>query len=575
MDTIKKLKWILSNAKSILPFLILITIIKSTLSLVGVYSALVSKSLIDAAISQEINIVIHWLTIMIAITFSQILIKPITSFLSTYSSSKLRQTIQERMYIHINKSEWSAVSKHHSISLLTRITSDTSTITSTIVSTIPGIISLGVTLTASFFTLFKLSPYITLVAFLIGPFLFIISRFFNKKLKVIYKEMEEEKVKYKTFIQESINNLLIVKTFCLENENIETVKKIQKNRMKLSLKRTFIKSASRVLMKISSFATYLAIFSWGTLNIAKGLSSYGTLTAMLQLYNNVKAPFASFAGTVPEFISTIAAAERLMEIEEMTLEPTNLKISNKNIVDNNIYSLNPPKIEFKNINFSYKENRTILKDINLTINPGEIIGLVGESGGGKTTLIRLLLNLIHSQHGDITLQYNDETPIKITKEHRDSISYVPQGNTLFSGTIKNNLLLANKNATDSELDNAIRQACAYDFIQELDDKLDTVLGENGMGISDGQAQRLSIARAFLRKRPILILDEATSSLDMETEYKVIKSISSLEHKPTCIIITHRPSALEICNKVYRLENGNLNLIENNRLFNEIASDIKI
>ena len=194
--------------------------------------------------------------------------------------------------------------------------------------------------------------------------------------------MEEEKVKYKTFIQESINNLLIVKTFCLENENIETVKKIKKNRMKLSLKRTFIKSASRVLMKISSSATYLAIFSWGALNIAKGLSSYGTLTAMLQLYNNVKAPFASFAGTVPDLYH-YSSCRKLMEIEEMTLEPTNLKISNKNIVDNNIYSLNPPKIEFKNISFSYKENRPILKDINLTINPGEIIGLVGESGGGK------------------------------------------------------------------------------------------------------------------------------------------------------------------------------------------------
>ena len=216
-------------------------------------------------------------------------------------------------------------------------------------------------------------------------------------------------------------------------------------------------------------------------------------------------------------------------------------------------------------------NTNVLDNINLKINSGETIGFVGQSGEGKTTLIRLILSLITPSSGTITLRENDINK-KLNPIHRNLISYVPQGNTLFSGTIEDNLKYGNPNATEKDIIEALKNACALDFVDKLDDGIKAIIGEKGVGISEGQAQRLSIARAFLRERPILILDEATSSLDPETEIKVLKSISSLSNKPTCIIITHRPSALNICNRILKLHSGKLSEINKNEML-EVASEL--
>ena len=287
------------------------------------------------------------------------------------------------------------------------------------------------------------------------------------------------------------------------------------------------------------------------------------MTALLQLFNKVSSPLSSLAGCYSPIITTLAACERLMELEEMALEEGSGSLD----VDN----YNNPIIEFNNVTFGYKENSTVLNNISCTINPGETIALVGPSGQGKTTMIKLLLSLLSPNEGSLSIS-TDNISEKITKDHRNLISYIPQGNTLFSGTVKENITYGNIDATYEEIKKACINACAFDFISELDDKFDTVLGEKGFGLSEGQAQRISIARSFLRTRPILILDEATSALDAKTEISVLKSIKNLEHKPTCIIITHRPGALAICDRILRLENGNL--IEESKDFAfEVASDL--
>ena len=225
----------------------------------------------------------------------------------------------------------------------------------------------------------------------------------------------------------------------------------------------------------------------------------------------------------------------------------------------------------KDINFSYKKELPILKNINFNINPSEIVALVGPSGEGKTTLIRLILSLIYPTSGNAYIS-NSSINEDIIPDHRNLISYVPQGNTLFSGTIEENLKIGNPDATMEELIDCCKIACAYDFINSLDDKFKTVIGEKGLGISEGQAQRLAIARALLKKTPILILDEATSSLDGDTEIKVLEGIKNLKHKPTCIIITHRPSALEICNRIFKLQRGTLKEIESP--ISEVAAEYR-
>lgn len=585
-ELFKKIKWIYTQSKIIIPMLIIIVVIGSILSLIGVYDALVSKNLIDSAISGDTPSVVKWLIIMASIMLLNLVSSPITALIRTYTSTKMAQCLQKKIYAHITYSNWQESSKHHSMSLLNRLTSDVNTITNTVLQTIPAIFSLSITLIASFTTLVYLAPSVAIVAIFIGPFLLLISRLFAKKLKAIYKEIQEEDVKYKTFIQESIKNLIIVKTFCLEKFNLDKLSEIQQNRFRLSLKNTKISIGSGLTLGICSSIAYFTIFCWGSLNLSEGVGTYGTLMAMLQLYNKVQGPFSSLARTFPSLVGAIAATERLMEIENIPLENHRDLLEIYSILKSKDKSSNleNPKIflknislDFKDVSFSYDNKKTILRNLNLKINSGEIIGLVGPSGEGKTTLIKLLLSLLNVDKGNIYLNsvenledsialdsiINENKSLfpksylkeNLNSNHRNLISYVPQGDTLFSGTIEENLRHGKTNASINEIIEATKKACAFDFINELPDGFSTKIGENGLGVSGGQAQRIAIARAFLREKPILILDEATSALDPETELKVIESIKELPNNPICFIITHRPQALEICGKIFELRNG--------------------
>ena len=557
-----KIKWILSHAKAVIPFLIFTTVISSASSLISVYNTLVSKSLIDSAIGGNTSEVIKYLIIMISITLGMMLLSPITSLLSTHASTKLNQSIQKKLFEHIEYSNWLEQSKFHSVSLLTRITSDVATISSTLLSTIPSIISILVTLLASFSTLIYLAPSIAIIAVFIGPFLVLVSRYFSKKLKDLYKKAQEEDVKYRAFIQESVQNIMIVKTFCMEKINMNRLVQIQDNKYKIAMKNTKLSSMTGLAMSLCSNLAYFTIFCWGALNISTGVTTYGTFTAMLQLYSKVQYPFSSLAAMFPGLISTIAAAERLMELEAIPLE----KSSETEIID-----FTNPEIAFENVSFEYKKGNKIINDVNLTIPYGETIAFVGPSGEGKTTLIRLILSLINPSSGKVYLKENNKEDT-FNRDYRNLISYVPQGNTLFSGTIEDNLRYGNFEATEEEIYEALKNACALDFVNELEDGIKTVIGEKATGISEGQAQRIAIARSFLRKKPILILDEATSALDPETEVKVLKAVKALSHKPTCIIITHRPSALNICHRIIRLEKGHLKEVSKDSIL-EVATEL--
>lgn len=557
-----KIKWILSHAKPVIPFLIFTTVISSASSLISVYNTLISKSLIDNAIGGNTSQVIKYLIIMISITLGMMLLNPITSLLSTHASTKLNQNIQNKMFEHIEYSSWLEQSKFHSVSLLTRITSDVATISSTLLSTIPNIISILVTLLASFSTLIYLAPSIAIIAIFIGPFLVLVSRYFSKKLKDLYKKAQEEDVKYRAFIQESVQNIMIVKTFCMEKINMDRLIQIQNNKYNIAMKNTKLSAMTGLAMSLCSNLAYFTIFCWGALNISTGVTTYGTFTAMLQLYGKVQSPFSSLASMFPGLISTIAAAERLMELEEIPLE----KSSEKEVID----FINP-EITFEDVSFEYKKGIKIINDINLTIPYGETIAFVGPSGEGKTTLIRLILALINPSSGKVYLKENNKKD-SFNRDYRNLISYVPQGNTLFSGTIEDNLRYGNFEATEEEIYEALKNACALDFVNELENGIKTVIGEKATGISEGQAQRIAIARSFLRKKPILILDEATSALDPETEVKVLKAVKALSNKPTCIIITHRPSALNICHKIIRLEKGHLKEVSKDSIL-EVATEL--
>ena len=576
-----KIKWMGSYAKPAVPFLIFSIIVNIIFAVIGIYNVTVSKSLIDSAISGDSEATIRWLIIMLSITLISMLSSPVTSFMSTHSSTKLTQNIQRKIYQHIQCSDWLEQSKFHSVSLLTRVTSDVSNISSAILGTIPSLVSLTVTLVGSFYTLISWAPSIAFAAVFIGPFLILVGKYFSRKLKDLYKEAQEEDVKYRSFMQESIQNIMIVKTFCMEKINMHRLVEIQNNKYKIAMRNTKLSVMTSMSMSFCSSIAYFTIFTWGVLNIAKGVSTYGTFTGMLQLYSKVQAPFSSLASMIPGLISTIAAAERLMEIEAIPVEKMadekelddigSLEVALDSISSKVSSTFNKPNIVFDNVSFAYKANNNILNNINLTIDAGETIAFVGPSGEGKTTMIRLILSLINPTEGNILLSEGNLVK-EINRNYRELISYVPQGNTLFSGSIRDNLKYGNPYASDDEIKAALKNACALDFVNELEDGLDTMIGEKGVGISEGQAQRIAIARSFLRERPILILDEATSALDPETEVNVLKAVRALPTKPTCIIITHRPSALNICNRIMKLEKGHIREVSRESIL-EVASEL--
>lgn len=549
---ISKLKWIFTQSKSALFPLLIIVILGGITSITSVYRALASKTLIDSATYSQNNLIARWTIILISLLLIEITFKGISSVLSTFCTNKISNKLQEKIFKHITYSEWLEESNYHSVNLLTRLTNDVDTITNVIVSVFPGIISLLTILIFSFITLLSLDPIIAIVAIVFCPALIVFTKLLTKKLKKYYIDIQDEEVKYRSFIQESINNTLIVKSFTLENSNINKLKNIQATKSGLAMKRSFLITFVNLLIQLGVYGGNIFVMCFGAFKIAIGSSSFGTLTALLQLFSNIQGPFAALSQCIPQIISAIGATERLMEIEALTCEDTSK--SKLKDISNNL------SIAGKNINFSYKEDLPILKNINFNINPSEIVALVGPSGEGKTTLIRLILSLIHPTSGNAYIS-NSSINEDIIPDHRNLISYVPQGNTLFSGTIEENLKIGNKDASMEDIIDACKIACAYDFIDSLDDKFNTLIGEKGLGISEGQAQRLAIARSLLKKSPILILDEATSSLDGDTELRVLEGIKSLKHKPTCIIITHRPSALQICNRIFKLQRGYLKEIE--------------
>lgn len=562
-ETFKKFKWIFSQGKPAYITLIISVIIGSITSAVGVYYSLISKYLIDAATGGKLDIVLKWLFVMGGIIVFNLVFGTINSLLSTYTSNKINNELQKKFFTRVTYSEYMENSKYHSVGLLTRITSDTSTINGFICGTVPSMIYSTITLLIAFATLLSINPFIAIFTVLVFPMLLIMNKLLGKKIKKFYKDIQDQSIKYNAFVQESIQNLMIVKTFCAEKRTISHLTKLQADKFKLILKQTLFSSLVGIAFSIGSSGLSFIIFAWGALNLVSGAITFGTMTALLQLFNKVRSPLSSLAGCYSPIITTLAACERLMELEEMTLE------KGTGNLDTNNY--NHPIIEFDNVTFGYKKNSNVLNNISCKINPGEIVALVGPSGQGKTTMIKLLLSLLSPNEGDLSI-HDESISEKITKDHRNLISYIPQGNTLFSGTIKENLTYGNISASNESIKKACIDACAFDFIDELDDKFDTILGEKGFGLSEGQAQRLAIARSFLRTRPILILDEATSALDAKTEINVLNAIKNLDHKPTCIIITHRPGALAICDRVLRLEDGNL-IEESSDFTFEVATDL--
>lgn len=537
----KYAKWLMQYTKPYLGRIILMMIF----SLSGTVSSLVmvhlTKKIIDNATEGKefVALIVGYLVLVLGLQAVGV----VSSLMSTVLSEKFSFGIRKQIYEKIINSHWMDVKKYHTGDLMTRLTSDAGNIASGIIGTIPSIIILGTELAMVFFTLFYYSKLLACFALLVAPVAALVSWWFGKKLKTLQIKVQESESSYRSFLQESLANLLVVKAFANEEYSSKRLTELRDERFVWIFKRAKLGLASSTSMSVAFQLGYIVAFAYGAMLIAAKTITYGTMSVFLTLVNRVQSPVMGLAQQIPKVVSILASAGRVMELQNIPLEEkAEITMSTETV-----------GVDIKGLTFGYTDE-TVLQNVSLNVKPGEFVAIIGESGIGKTTLIRLIMSFMSEVQGDISFYNAYGDSIRANASTRNFIAYVPQGNTLFSGTVRDNILMGNLNATEEEIYNALKLSAGYDFVMGLPNGLDTVIGERGHGISEGQAQRIAIARAFVRKAPLLILDEATSSLDEATELSVLEGLQALTPKPTCIIITHRKSILKYCDREIMIEN---------------------
>lgn len=539
------LRWLVAYTKPYLPSLIGIMLLNMLTTVLATKLIQINQIIIDDAGKGK---PIQWsIALFVGIMFINTFISIGLSLVSIVLGERFAFGIRRNIYEKILRSKWSSISKYHTGDLNTRLTSDADAIANGIANNIPAIFQLTFSLAYSFYILAKYSLFLAVLSLTISPIAIIVSYILGRKLKVLQVKVQESEARYRSFIQESLSNIMIVKSFCNEDYFSEKLNEHRNDRLYWILKKTRMTLATSSVINISFQIAYIVAFSWGALQIYEGNITFGMLQVFISLSTRVQSPLVGLAQTIPKIVSIIASAGRVIELQNLPLED----VSETNIDSTQV------GINVDTITFGYSKG-TIFEDASLTIQPGDFVAIVGESGIGKTTLIRLMMSFLSSEQGQINFFNPQGDTEATTASSRNFISYVPQGNTLFSGTIADNVRMGREDATDDEVLEALKASSAYDFVKDLPDGMDTEIGEKGHGISEGQAQRVALARALVRKAPFLVLDEATASLDEKTELRVLEGIRALDPKPTCILITHRRSVLNYCDREIKIEDKKIN-----------------
>lgn len=533
--TMRYMKWIFIYTKDYLPKLLLLMGLDFSNTFLTVGLAVVSKYIIDAAASGE--------SILLAIAFylGVVLITQglyaANGMVSVLVNEKYSFGIRKQVYDKIIQSHWMEVKKYHTGDLMTRLTSDSGNIADGIVFVLPTMIRLFLELLLTFFTLFFYEPRLALFAAVLAPAAALISLWLGRKLKRLQIKVQETESAYRSYLQESLSNLLIVKSFANEEFASNRLTELRNERLYWIKKKNRLSVLSSTIMSLTFQIGYVGAFAFGALQLSKMLITYGTMSVFLTLVNRIQAPIIGLAQNIPKIVSVIASTGRIIELQAIPLEEK----YNTDSVPKEV------SLSLKNVSFGYSEEE-VLHEISMDIAPGEFVAVIGESGIGKTTLVRLIMSFMKGKSGEISFFHQNGEVETSNAGVRKYISYVPQGNTLFSGKIRENIRMGRLDATDEEIEHALTLAAAKEFVSELPEGLETMIGEHGHGLSEGQAQRIAIARALVRKAPFLILDEATSALDAATELHVLEGIKQLSPRPTCLIITHRRSILSYCDR---------------------------
>ena len=540
-------KWIFSYSKRYKGAIIFYTLLGIFSTSMGLVSSVASKYMIDIITGYQTS----KLWIMIAITVGSAVFSLVFSNVINRVSAKLsiyiNNDIQADIFDKIIDADWLEINKYSNGDVLNRFNSDVSTISSNAISWLPTIVIAVYNFIATFVVIWHYDKIMSLLAFASAPVMLLMSKFLISKQREYARKVKEMNSDMMTFEVETFYNFDTIKSFGISSLYGKKMREWQRKYKDVSLEYNMFSIKTGIFMSIMGMIVQYAAFGYCLFRLWTHDITYGTMTLFLQQRGNLNSAFNNVISIIPNFLNSSISAHRIRELAQL---PKEVHIAESSKLD--ALAEHGFEVRMRDVDFSYVEGTRVITKSSFQACPGEIVALVGPSGEGKTTMIRLILGLIRPEAGQAVIRGLDGSEVEMNVETRHLFAYVPQGNTILSGTIAENMRMVKEDATDEEIIAALKVSCAWDFVGKMPETINSNIGERGRGFSEGQAQRIAIARAVLRDAPILLLDEATSALDVTTERQVLRNIISQRPNKTCIVTTHRPSVLNMCQRVYRV-----------------------
>lgn len=552
-ELFEQLTWMSIYVKRYWWLIAIYTFLMTSGSLLSLGSTVISRDLVDAVTAGNTQIIFSVIFTYVGVGIGQIFINVIRTRISLKIQLKIQNEIREDIFKQIMQTDWEALSEYRTGDLLYRINGDAGMVANSILTFIPTVISVFISFFSAFWIMIQNDYMMAVIALMGAPISLITSRYTMAKMREYTKRNQDFSSNKMAFDQETFQNLQMIKAFGLVPRFIDNFHEVTQESMKISLDQNKFQSLTTIITSLVGQVIGYACYGYALFRLWQGEISYGTMTMFVGMAGSLRGSFGSIVNLAPTLIRACINAQRIIEIIILPRERIEDDKKAKNILS--VANKCGVEILMNNVSFWYQEGQSVYENACFYAKPGEIIGLLGPSGQGKTTTLNLLLGLFHIRKGELKIGNPGHEMIDISSATRCLFGYIPQGNTLFSGTIAQNIAMVKPEATEEEIIEALKTACAWEFVAQLEEGIYTSVRELGRRFSEGQKQRLSIARALLADTPVLLLDEATSALDMATEKKVLKNILKRDPLRTLIVAAHRPSVFSMCHRVYRVQDG--------------------
>lgn len=528
-------------------------------SLLSLGTTMVSRDLVDAVTGVSSAAILQTAAVYVGVGVSQIFINAVKNRISLKVRLKVTNEIRADIYEQVLRTSWSALAKYRSGDLLYRVNGDAGMVANSILTFLPNVVSALISFGGAFVVMIQNDPVMALIAMAGGPITFLTTRYSTKRMRQFQKENQEVASDRTVFDQETFQNLQFIKAFGMLDQVTEKFHQIQKETVNIAMLQNKFQSWMTVFTSLVGQVIGYACYGFAIFRLWQGDISYGTMTMFVGMAGSLRGSFSGIINLFPSLIRAGISAERIMEVTELpreTMEDRQAALAiRQRGHQEGVF------VRMEAVDFAYEEEKWVYQNAGFQANPGEIVALIGPSGQGKTTTLNLLLGLYHPQHGQVQVGNPSGDSLTASSSTRCLFSYIPQGNTLFSGTIADNMRMVKPEATDAEIQAALQAACAWEFVEKLEEGMNTQVRERGTRFSEGQKQRLSIARALLADAPVMILDEATSALDVATERRVLRQIIKKEPCRTVIVAAHRPSVFSMCSRVYKVQDHQMTQVD--------------